>query len=129
MVFHFWVILGNYREVWTKIEYQLVKLGKIGVGLVELNVFMSYWKVQFREISSRAKSPNFEYRAYRAHYIIGSVMVKFSGVHSSKNYTEALGAPQCRWFNYWSLSGILFILQTFTPSRETILREDKTELL
>ena len=34
--------LGNYREVWTKIEYKLVKLGKIGVGLVELDVFMNY---------------------------------------------------------------------------------------
>ena len=85
MVFLFWVISGNYREVWTKIEYQLVKLGKIGVGLVELDVFMNYWTVQFREISSRAKSPNFEYRAYRAHCIIGPVRVKFSGVYSSKN--------------------------------------------
>ena len=45
--FPFWVISGNYREVWTKIEYQLVKLGKIGVGLVELDVFMNYWTVQF----------------------------------------------------------------------------------
>ena len=84
MVFLFLVIPGNYREVWTKIEYQLVKLGKIGVGLVELDVFMNYWTVQFREISSRAKNPNFEYRAYRAHCIIGPVRVKFSGVHSSK---------------------------------------------
>ena len=83
MVFHFWVILGNYREVWTKIKYQLVKLGKIGVVLVELDVFVNYWTFQFREISSRAKSPNFEYRAYRAHCIIGPVRVKFSGVHSS----------------------------------------------
>ena len=107
----------------------MVKLGKIEVGLVKLDVFMNYWTVQFREISSQAKSPNFEYRAYRAHCIIGHVKVKFSGVHSSKNYTEALGASQCRWFNYWSLSGILFILQAFTPSRETILREDKTERL
>ena len=107
----------------------MVKLGKIGVGLVELDVFMNYWMVQFREISSRAKSPNFEYRTYRAHCIIGSVRVKFSGVHNSKNYTEALGASQCHWFNYWSLSGILFILQPLTPSRETILREDKTERL
>ena len=94
----------------TEIEYQLVKLGKIEVGLVKLDVFMNYWTIQFREISSREKSLNFEYRAYRAHCIIGSVMVKFSGVHSSKNYTEAFGASQCRWFNYWSLSGILFIL-------------------
>ena len=129
MVFHFWVISGNYREVLTKIEHQLVKLGKIGVGLVELDVFMNYWTIQFREISSRAKNPNFEYRAYRAHCIIGPVMVKFSGVHSYKNYTEALGASQCHWFNYWSLSGILFILQALTSSRETILQEDKTERL
>ena len=96
---------------------------------MELDVFMNYWTVQFREISSWAKSPNFEYRAYRAHCIIGPVRVKFSGVHSYKIYTEALGASQCRWFNYWSLSGILFILQALTPSRETILREDKTERL
>ena len=96
---------------------------------MELDVFMNYWTVQFLEISSRAKSPNFEYRAYKAYWIIGPVRVKFSEVHSYKNYTEALGASQCRWFNYWSLSGILFILQAFTPSRETILREDKTERL
>ena len=96
---------------------------------MELDVFMNYWKVQFREISSRAKSPNFEYRVYRAHFIIGPVRVKFNEVHSSKNYIEALGASQCRWFNYWSLSGILFILQTLTPSRETSLQEDKTECL
>ena len=129
MVFHFWVISGNYREVWTKIAYQLVKLGKIGVGLVEYDVFMNYWMVQFQEISSRVKSLNFEYRAYRAHCIIGPVKVKFSRVHSSKNYIEALGASQCRWFNYWSLSGILFILQALTLSRETILLEDKTKRL
>ena len=96
---------------------------------MELDVFMNYWMVQFREISSRVKSPNFEYRAYRANCIIGPVRVKFSGVHSSKNYTEALGASQCRWFNYWSLSGILFILQALKPSREKILRDDKTERL
>ena len=93
MVCKFWTSFGwfsifgsfiNYREVLTKIEYQLVKLGKIGVELVELDVFMNYWIVQFREISSRAKSPNFEYRAYRAHCIIRPVMVKFSRVHSSK---------------------------------------------
>ena len=107
----------------------MVKLGEIEVGLVKLDVFMNYWTVQFREISSRAKSPNFEYRAYRAHCIIGPVRVKFSGVYSSKNYTEALGASPCRWFNYWSLSGILFILQALTPSRETIMRDDKIERL
>ena len=107
----------------------MVKLGKIGFGLVELDVFMNYWTVQFREISSRAKSPNFEYRAYRAYCIIWPVRVKFSEVHSSKNYIEALGESQCRWFNYWSLNGILFILQTLTPSRETIMWEDKTERL
>ena len=96
---------------------------------MELDVFMNYWMVQFREISSRAKIPNFEYRAYWAHCIIGPVRVRFSGVHSSKNYIEALGASKCSWFNYWSLSGILFILQELTPSRETILRENKTERL
>ena len=90
---------------------------------------MNYWTIQFQEISSRAKSPNFEYRAYRAHCIIGPVRVKFSGVHSSKNYTEALGASQCCWFNYWSINGSLFILQALISSRETILREGKTERL
>ena len=34
----------------TEIEYQLVKLDKIKVGLVKLVVFMNYWTVQFREI-------------------------------------------------------------------------------
>ena len=29
--------------------HQLVKLGKIEVGLVILDTFMIYWKVQFRE--------------------------------------------------------------------------------
>ena len=107
----------------------MVKLGKFEVELVKLDVFVNYWMVQFQEISSRTKSLNFEYRAYRAHCIIESVRVKFGGVHSSKNYIEALGASQCRWFNYWSLSSILFILQALTPSRETIMREDKTERL
>ena len=38
---------GNYREVETEIEYQLVKLEKIEVVLVKLDVFRNYWKVQF----------------------------------------------------------------------------------
>ena len=33
--FPFLVLSGNYREVWTEIEYQLVKFGKIEVGLVK----------------------------------------------------------------------------------------------
>ena len=61
----------------TEIEYQLVKFGKIEDGLVKLDVFMNYWMVQFQEIISRLKSPNFGYRAYRAHYIIGPVGVQF----------------------------------------------------
>ena len=85
--------------------------------------------VQFREITFRVKSPNFGFRAYRAHCVIGPVGVQFGWSHSSKSYSKALGTSQCRWFNYWSLSGILFILQAFTPSRETILRKDKTERL
>ena len=32
---------------------------------------MIYWRVQFRKISLRVKSPNFGYRVYRAHCIIG----------------------------------------------------------
>ena len=107
----------------------MVKFGKIEVVLVKLDVFRNYWTVQFQEISSREKSPNFRYRAYRAHCVIGPVRVQFGWSHSSKSYSKALGIFQCRWFNYWSLSGILFILQAFTPSRETILRKDKTERL
>ena len=57
--------------------YQLVKFGKIEDGLVKLYVFMNYWMVQFQEISSRVKRPNFGYRAYRAHCIIGPVGVQF----------------------------------------------------
>ena len=93
---------------------------------MKLDVFRNYWTVQFLEISSRVKSPNFRYRTYRAHCIIGRVGVQFGWYHSSKSYSKALGISQCRWFNYWSLSGILFILQAFTSSRETILRKDKT---
>ena len=121
--------MGNYREVGTEIEYQLVKFCKIEVGLVKLDVFRNYWMVKFREISSRVKSPNFGYRVYRAHCVIGPVGVQLGSFHSSKSYSKALGIFQCCWFNYWSLSGNLFILQAFTPSQETILWKDKTERL
>ena len=70
--------------------------------------------VQFQEISSRVKSPNFGYRAYMAYCVIRPVGVQLGWFHSSKSYYKAFGAFQCRWFNYWSLSGILFILQAFT---------------
>ena len=30
--------VSNYQEVWTEIEYQLVKFGQIEVGLVKLDV-------------------------------------------------------------------------------------------
>ena len=60
----------------TKIEYQLVKLDKIEVVLVKLDVFRNYWKVQFREISFRVKSSKFGYWAYRAHCVIGHVGVQ-----------------------------------------------------
>ena len=73
------------------IEYQLVKFGKIEVGLVKLDVFMNYWMVQFREISSRVKSLNFGYRAYRAYCVIGHVGVQFGWFHSSKSYSKAFG--------------------------------------
>ena len=73
-----------------KIEYQLVKFGKIEVVLVKLDVFRNYWTVQFRENSSRVKSPNFRYRAYRAHCVIGPVIVQFGWSHSSKSYSKAL---------------------------------------
>ena len=92
--------MGNYREVWVEIEYQLVKFGKIEVGLVKLDVFMNYWTVQFQEIGSQVKSPNFEYRAYRAHCVIGPVGVQFGLFHSSKGYSKAFGASQCCWFSY-----------------------------
>ena len=57
--------------------YQLVKLGKIEVGLVKLDTFMIYWKVQFQKICFQVKSPNFGYRVCRAHCIIGPVGVQF----------------------------------------------------
>ena len=38
---------GNYRDVGTEIEYQLVNFGKIEVVLVKLDVFRNYWAVQF----------------------------------------------------------------------------------
>ena len=75
--------------------YQLVKFGKIEVVLVKLDVFRNYWTVQFREISSRVKSPNFRYRTYRAHCVIGPDRVQFGWSHSSKSYSKALGALQC----------------------------------
>ena len=59
----------------TEIDYRLVKFDKIEVVLVKLDIFRNYWMVQFRKISSRVKSPNFGYRAYRAHCVIGSVGV------------------------------------------------------
>ena len=86
-------------------------------------------RFNFKKLAPGVKSPNFRYRAYRAHCVIGLVGVQFGWSHSSKSYFKALGISQCRWFNYWSLSGILFILQAFTPSQETILRKDKTECL
>ena len=90
---------------------------------------MNYWKVQFQEISSRVKSPNFEYRVYMAHCVIGHFGVQFRWFHSSKSYCKAFGASQCYCFSYWSLSGVLFILQALTPSRETILQGSRTERL
>ena len=107
----------------------MVKFGKIEVGLVKLDVFMNYWTAQFQEIGSRVKSPNFEYRAYRAHCVIGPVGVQFGWFHSSKGYSKAFGASQCCWFSYWSLRGVLFVLQALTPNRETILQGSRTERL
>ena len=54
----------------------MVKLGKIEVGLVKLDICMIYWKVQFQKISLRVKSPNFGHLVYRAHCIIGLVGVQ-----------------------------------------------------
>ena len=107
----------------------MVKFGKIEVRLVKLDVFRNYWMVQFREISFRVKSPNFGYWAYRAHCVIGPVGVQFGWFHSSKNYSKAFGVFQCFLFSYWSLNGVLFILQTLTPNRETILQGNRTERL
>ena len=107
----------------------MVKFGKIEVGLVKLDVFMNYWTVQFREISFRVKSPNFRYRTYSAHCVSGPVGVQFGWFHNSKSYSKALGASQCCWFSYWSLSGVLFILQALTPGWETILQGSRTERL
>ena len=77
----------------TEIEYQLVKLEKIEVGLVKLDVFRNYWTVQFREISSRVKSPNFGYRAYRAHCVIGPVGVQLGWFHILKINLRPSGYP------------------------------------
>ena len=57
--------------------HQLVKLGKIEVGLVKLDIFMISWKVQFQKISLQVKSLNFGYRVYRAHCVIGLIEVQF----------------------------------------------------
>ena len=125
----FLVVSGNYRGVGTEIEYQLVKFGKIEVVLVKLDVFRNYCTVQFREISFRVKSPNFGYQAYRAHCVIGPVGVQLGWFHGSKSYSKVFEASQCCWFSYWSLSGVLFILQALTPGRETILQGSGTEHL
>ena len=118
--------MGNYRDVGTKIEYQLVIFSKIEVVLVKLNVFRNYWMVQFQEISSRVKSPNFGYRAYRAYCVIRPVGVQLGWFHSSKSYSKDFGVFQCCWFSYRSLSGVLFILQALTPGRETIQQGNMT---
>ena len=106
-----------------------MKLDEIDVGLVKLDVFRNYWTIQFWEISSRGKSPNFGYRAYRAHYVIKPVGVQLGWFRSSKNYSKAFGVSQCCWFSYWSLNGVLCILQALTPGRGTILQGNRTERL
>ena len=85
--------------------------------------------VQFREINSRVKSPNFGYRAYRAHCVIGPVGVQLGWFHSSKSDSKAFGVFQCCRFSYRSLSGVLFILQALTPGRKTILQGNMAERL
>ena len=107
----------------------MVNFGKIEVGLVKLDVFRNYWTVQFREISSQVKSPNFGYPAYRAYRVIRPVGVQLGWFHSSKSYSKAFRVSQCCWFSYRSLSGVLFILQALTPGRETILQGNRTERL
>ena len=47
----FFVVSCNYREVGTEIEYQLVKLDKIEVGLKKLDFFRNYWTVQFEKLA------------------------------------------------------------------------------
>ena len=84
---------------------------------------------QFREISSMVKSPNFRYRADRAHCVIGPVGVQFGWFHSSKSYYKDFGAFQCCWFSYWNISGVLFILQALTQGRETTLQGNMTKRL
>ena len=85
--------------------------------------------VQYREFSSRVKSPNFGYRAYRAHCVIGLVRVQLEWFHSSKSDSKAFGVFQSCWFSYQSLSGVLFILQALTPGWKTILQGNRTEHL
>ena len=86
-------------------------------------------RFNFEKLAFGVKSPNFGYRAYRAHCVIGHAGVQFGWFHSSKNYSKAFGVFQCCWFSYWSLNGVLFILQALTPGRETILQGNSTERL
>ena len=139
MVCEFWTSFGLFsifvlfrvitEKVGLKLSRNWSSLGKIEDGLVKLDVFMNYWTIQFPEISSRVKSPNFEYRVYRAHCAIGHVGVQFRWFHSSKSYSKAFEASQYCWFSYWSLSGVLFILQAITLSLKTILQRSRTEHL
>ena len=70
-------ILVSVREsALERSRFMLRDQGKIEVGIVKLDIFRNYWTVQFGEISSRVKSPNFGYRAYREHCVIGPVGVQ-----------------------------------------------------
>ena len=71
----------------SHLTYETIKLGlqntlnmlrttRVYFRVLQLDVFRNYWTVQFREISSRVKSPNFGYRAYRAHFVIEPVGVQ-----------------------------------------------------
>ena len=111
------------------IGHKLVKLGKIEVELMKLDIFMIYWKVQFRKIILRVKSPNFGYRICRTCGIIRPVGVQFRQFYHSKNYSKIFGASQYLWFSIWSLNNIFIILQALMPSLKTTLQRGRTEYL
>ena len=107
----------------------MVKFGKIKVRLVKLDVLGIIGRFNLEKLAPRLKALILGTGPIGHNCVIRPVGVQLGWFHSSRSYSKAFGASQCRWFNYWSLSGILFILQAFTPSRETILRKDKTERL
>ena len=86
-------------------------------------------RFNFEKLTPGVKNPNFGYRAFRAHFVIGHVGVQLGWFHSCNSDSKAFGVSQCCWFSYRSLSCVLFILQAVTPDRKIILQGNKTERL